>query len=157
MLTRRNLLEAAGAGVALGGSVLALPQMFAARAAGAELTRVCRTLEQAGGGWADGYVCEYCARLPVWARAVTGGLERGLALWIDYGLPRRQYYLPERRDGTLLCHFRQRAHDESAYQPKPAVSRTCVLERVPPATSAYQGALARASTTAVRTFFSCAA
>jgi sulfite dehydrogenase len=38
MLTRRSLLEAAGAGVALGGSALALPQMFAARAAGAPLT-----------------------------------------------------------------------------------------------------------------------
>ena len=33
----------------------------------------------------------------------------GLALWIDYGLPRRHYYFPQRRDGTLICHFRQRA------------------------------------------------
>ncbi len=38
MLTRRNLLEAAGAGVALGGGSLALPKFFAAQAAGAALT-----------------------------------------------------------------------------------------------------------------------
>jgi len=38
MLTRRRLLETAGAGVALAGSGLGLPQSFAARAAGAELS-----------------------------------------------------------------------------------------------------------------------
>ncbi len=38
MLTRRSLLEAAGAGAALGGSALGLPKLFAANAAGAELT-----------------------------------------------------------------------------------------------------------------------
>ena len=48
---------------------------------------------------------------------VTRGLRRGLALWIDYGLPRRQYYLPERRDGTLICHFRHRAHGDPFLQP----------------------------------------
>jgi len=35
-----------------------------------------------------------------------------LMLLIDYGLPRRQYYREERRDGTLLCHFRQRFHSD---------------------------------------------
>ncbi len=38
MLTRRSLLEAAGAGVALGGSALALPQFFRTEAAGAPLS-----------------------------------------------------------------------------------------------------------------------
>ena len=31
-------------------------------------------------------------------------------LFVDYGLPRREYYAPERSDGTLLCHFRHRFH-----------------------------------------------
>ena len=38
MLTRRSLLQAAGAGVALGGSALARPDLFAAKAAGAALS-----------------------------------------------------------------------------------------------------------------------
>jgi len=33
-------------------------------------------------------------------------------LLIDYGLPRSQYYHPERSDGTLLCHYRHRAHPD---------------------------------------------
>jgi SAM-dependent MidA family methyltransferase len=37
-------------------------------------------------------------------------LAAGMLLFVDYGYPRREYYLPERRDGTLLCHHRHRAH-----------------------------------------------
>jgi hypothetical protein len=33
-------------------------------------------------------------------------------LFIDYGLPRHEYYHAERSTGTLRCHYRQRAHDD---------------------------------------------
>jgi SAM-dependent MidA family methyltransferase len=33
-----------------------------------------------------------------------------MAIVIDYGYPRAEYYLAERRDGTLMCHYRHRAH-----------------------------------------------
>jgi SAM-dependent MidA family methyltransferase len=89
--------------------------VWSPRPADAGLARICSSLEQPG--WEDGYVSEYCARLPAWTHEVTRGLRRGLALWVDYGLPRRQYYLPERRDGTLMCHFRHRAHDDPFLEP----------------------------------------
>jgi SAM-dependent MidA family methyltransferase len=38
-------------------------------------------------------------------------------LWFDYGLPRAQYYLPERQDGTLMCHFQHRAHGDPFLYP----------------------------------------
>jgi SAM-dependent MidA family methyltransferase len=60
----------------------------------------------------DGYVSEYCPRLQSWAAGVAWSLRTGAVLWFDYGLPRAQYYLAERRDGTLLCHFRHRVHDD---------------------------------------------
>jgi len=82
------------------------------RPASAALTEVCARLRVAAGGWDEGYVSEYCQRLPLWTRAVTRALSRGAVFWVDYGLPRRHYYHPERRDGTLLCHFRQRALDD---------------------------------------------
>jgi SAM-dependent MidA family methyltransferase len=31
-------------------------------------------------------------------------------LLFDYGLPRAQYYHPDRASGTLTCHFKHRAH-----------------------------------------------
>jgi len=100
-------------GVAAEGDTLA----WAARAAGPAMTAVCQELERAAGGWDDGYVSEYCPRLQPWSRAVTGQLKAGAVLWFDYGLPRAQYYLPERHEGTLLCHYRHRVHDDPLAHP----------------------------------------
>ncbi len=77
----------------------------------------CAALAAAGGGWEDGYVTEYCPRLKAWSAELTRTLNSGVALWFDYGLPRSQYYFPERRDGTLLCHFRHRAHADPFLHP----------------------------------------
>jgi SAM-dependent MidA family methyltransferase len=81
---------------------------WAPRPAHAAMLRTCRELAEFSGPWDDGYESEYCPRLVAWTRAVTEPLRRGAVLWFDYGLPRKQYYLPERRDGTLVCHFRHR-------------------------------------------------
>ena len=72
-----------------------------------------RTIEsQIGSSFAEGYTSEINLRLDPWLRSLAEVLEGGLMLLIDYGLPRRQYYREERRDGTLLCHFRQRFHSD---------------------------------------------
>jgi len=60
----------------------------------------------------DGYRSELCQRVEPWIAGVGECLERGLFLLFDYGLPRSQYYHPDRVDGTLRCHFKQRAHDD---------------------------------------------
>jgi SAM-dependent MidA family methyltransferase len=83
---------------------------WTSRAADSAMTAVCRALSESAGGWDEGYVSEYCPRVASWTRAVTGSLRRGAVLWFDYGLPRAQYYLPERHEGTLVCHFRHRVH-----------------------------------------------
>ncbi len=56
------------------------------------------------------YRSEVCTMLGPWFATVIAGLERGTAWFCDYGYSRAQYYAPERRDGTLRCHWRQRAH-----------------------------------------------
>lgn len=47
-------------------------------------------------------------QLPYWVQAVVGGLQRGALLFIDYGHPRSEYYLPERDDGTLRAYRQHR-------------------------------------------------
>jgi len=65
----------------------------------------------------DGYRSEILPQLPYWIQAVGGLLEHGLMLFADYGYARREYYRPERRDGTLQCHYRHRAHDDPFHLP----------------------------------------
>jgi SAM-dependent MidA family methyltransferase len=81
---------------------------WVARPASPAMAQACRRLYEVGGGWDEGYVSEYCPRTPAWTRAVTQSLRTGAVLWFDYGLPRAAYYLPERHDGTLVCHYRHR-------------------------------------------------
>jgi len=59
-----------------------------------------------------GYRSELCLRVGPWIAGVAQSLERGALLLFDYGLPRAHYYHPQRASGTLLCHFKQRAHDD---------------------------------------------
>lgn len=60
--------------------------------------------------WPLPYRSELCTLLGPWLASVTASLERGVALFADYGADRAEYYRPERREGTLRCHFRHRAH-----------------------------------------------
>ena len=55
----------------------------------------------------DGYRSELLPQLPYWIQAVSGGLRRGAMLFVDYGHPRREFYLPTRGDGTVRAFRRQ--------------------------------------------------
>ncbi|HEU0277011.1 MAG TPA: SAM-dependent methyltransferase [Rhodanobacteraceae bacterium] len=67
--------------------------------------------------FADGYRSEVLPQLPWWLEAIAGEQQRGAALFVDYGYTRREFYLPERRDGTLVCHYRHRVHADPLILP----------------------------------------
>ena len=52
-----------------------------------------------------------------WMRLLAARLERGALLVIDYGFPQREYYHPQRSMGTLMCHYRHRAHGDPFFHP----------------------------------------
>ncbi len=58
---------------------------------------------------AEGYSSEINLRLAPWLQAVGASMAAGYLILIDYGYTRREYYHPERSQGTLICHFRHRA------------------------------------------------
>lgn len=85
--------------------------------ADAGLEAAVRAIEQANGvPFPDNYASEINLRLEPWVRGLADGLAEAVLLFIDYGLPQRQYYRGERREGTLLCHFRHRFHDDPLIQ-----------------------------------------
>jgi SAM-dependent MidA family methyltransferase len=76
------------------------------------VTRVRAVERYVGERFPNGYTSELNLRYLPWIGSLAQALTRGVMLFSDYGLPRRQYYRPERHDGTLLCHFRHRFHDD---------------------------------------------
>lgn len=87
------------------------------RASTALREQVRAIADEAGGAWPDGYTSEVNTGLAPWLASVGAALARGAVLFVDYGLPRREYYSPERSTGTLLCHFRHRFHDDPFDRP----------------------------------------
>ena len=65
----------------------------------------------------DGYTSEISLRIPAMVESLGSALKRGLILIVDYGLPRREYFHPERDQGTLICHYRHRAHPDPFLYP----------------------------------------
>lgn len=92
----------------------------------------------------DGYTSEHRPSLSPWLTTVAAALGRGVALFMDYGYPRREYYHPQRIAGTLLCHYRHRAHADPFLWPglqdiTAAVDFTAVAESAVAAGLAVRG------------------
>jgi SAM-dependent MidA family methyltransferase len=100
-------------GVVVSGGALA----FAERAADEELRQAVAEIEAEVGVLPDGYGSEVGFVARAWMRSAATWLRRGLLLAIDYGFPRREYYHPQRIMGTLMCHYRHRAHAEPLWLP----------------------------------------
>lgn len=59
---------------------------------------------------ADGYSSEINLNAIDWVTTMEEHLQSGAIILIDYGYSRHDYYLPQRSEGTLLCHYQHRAH-----------------------------------------------
>jgi SAM-dependent MidA family methyltransferase len=71
----------------------------------------------AEGGGVGRYRSEIGFQAQAWVRTVGQALERGAMLLIDYGFPAREYYHPQRAQGTLMAHRRHRAHPDVLADP----------------------------------------
>jgi SAM-dependent MidA family methyltransferase len=60
----------------------------------------------------DGYTTEVCLAATGLVASLAGILQSGMLLMIDYGFSRAEYYHPQRNQGTLMCHYRHRAHGD---------------------------------------------
>lgn len=79
--------------------------------------RVTHLLEDLPHALVPGYCSELNPNLEGWMQSVADALAAGAVLLVDYGYPRHEYYSPERDEGTLLCHYRHRAHPDPFFWP----------------------------------------
>jgi SAM-dependent MidA family methyltransferase len=63
------------------------------------------------------YVSEFNIGIEPWIGDLARFLHRGVALVVDYGYPRAEYYHASRSAGTLQCHYRHRVHDDPFFLP----------------------------------------
>lgn len=90
---------------------------WATAPAGRELATAAEAIEAEVGALPDGYGSEVGLIVRAWIASVADWLAHGVLLAIDYGFPRREYYHAQRLMGTLMCHYRQRAHADPLWLP----------------------------------------
>jgi len=82
-----------------------------------ESTELKEQLECVAKNLPVGYQSEINLAANAWVQSIADTLESGVVLLLDYGFPRHEYYHPERSAGTLMCHYRHRAHDDPFVYP----------------------------------------
>jgi len=82
------------------------------RLASGELLEAARALDLP-----EGFRTEVPLAQRGFLRSLAGVLEKGVALFVDYGFPQKEYYHPQRREGTLMCHYRHHAHADPFFLP----------------------------------------
>lgn len=65
----------------------------------------------------EGYITEVCPAGQGLIASLAEMLQQGVILMPDYGFSAREYYHPQRRQGTLMCHFQHYAHDDPLIYP----------------------------------------
>ena len=63
------------------------------------------------------YLSEINLAASAFIKSLAQCLQCGALVLIDYGFGEREYYHPQRNRGTLMCHYRHRAHDDPFYFP----------------------------------------
>lgn len=58
------------------------------------------------------FLTEFCPAAQGLMASLAGCLEQGAIIMVDYGFAAREYYHPQRNQGTLMCHYQQLAHPD---------------------------------------------
>ena len=83
-----------------------------------EMVEQVRIIERRrGSGFEDGYCSEFNPAIRAWLAGLFAVLDEGVVLLVDYGYPVKEYYLDERDNGTLVCHYQHRAHADPLWYP----------------------------------------
>jgi len=57
------------------------------------------------------YTSEIRLNIGQWLKGISSMLKSGAILFIDYGYSRQEYYAADRKNGSMICHYRNTAHE----------------------------------------------
>jgi len=75
----------------------------------ADLEKSVTTLQQEI-EFPEGYESEINLALDPWIKNLSNCLQSGVILLFDYGYGRREFYHPDRTQGTLMCYYQHQRH-----------------------------------------------
>lgn len=75
-------------------------------------SEAARLRAQFGAAWPSAYETEISLMGPAWVHSVAEILGQGSIFALDYGFPEHEYYLTDRAQGTLMCHYQHLAHTD---------------------------------------------
>jgi SAM-dependent MidA family methyltransferase len=108
-----HMVRAGASGIEEGGVALKDETFaWAYRPAAAELRSAAQALELP-----DAYRTEVQLVARGFVRSLAQSMARGVILLFDYGFPAHEYYHTQRSEGTLMCHYRHRAHADPFFLP----------------------------------------
>jgi SAM-dependent MidA family methyltransferase len=64
----------------------------------------------------NGYITEVNTYIKPWINSLSECIQTGVIFIIDYGFLSEQYYHPDRKEGTLMCHYRHQSHSNPLIQ-----------------------------------------
>ncbi len=67
--------------------------------------------------FSDGYCSEYNPAIKAWLSALESKINKLVILLIDYGYNEKEYYHPDRTNGTLMCYSQHRGHNDFFWWP----------------------------------------
>jgi len=79
--------------------------------------RLADRVKNISGQLPDEYISEVNLAAEAWVATIAETLKQGVVLIVDYGFPQHEYYHLQRNQGTLMCHYRHRSHDNPFVYP----------------------------------------
>jgi SAM-dependent MidA family methyltransferase len=81
------------------------------------LARLADIEQRSGIRFEPGYRSELNLSIPGWLAGLEAAIEHMMLFIIDYGYNEQEYFHPDRRDGTMMCYYRHRAHTDPLWWP----------------------------------------
>ena len=65
----------------------------------------------------NNYASEFNPAISGWLAGIESGIKNSVIFLIDYGYNEKEYYHPDRVNGTLMCYYQHRAHENFLWWP----------------------------------------
>jgi len=67
--------------------------------------------------FSENYCSEFNPAIAGWLAEIENSIKNLLIILIDYGYNEKEYFHPDRSDGTLMCYYQHRAHNNFLWWP----------------------------------------